>query len=245
MPVYKMILAYDGTAYHGFQIQANAPKTVQAYLEKALKTLYGRELRIAGAGRTDAGVHARGQVVAYSAPSLIPEDRLPAALNGILPEDIVVTGAWQVEEEFNPRRDARGKVYSYTVDNGPFPDVLYHRYAWHLSHPLDLWAMQKGAAILEGTHDFKAFQAAGSKVKTTVRTLYSLEFTTWRQFIILQCAGDGFLYKMVRNITGTLVEVGLGRMSPDDVSGVLQGRCRKQAGITAPARGLCLEKVIY
>ncbi|MEW5921204.1 MAG: tRNA pseudouridine(38-40) synthase TruA [Bacillota bacterium] len=244
MPVYKIVLAYDGTDYHGFQIQANA-LTVQFYLEKALAALYGSSIRVEGAGRTDAGVHARGQVVSFAAPALIPEMQLPPALNGLLPADIVVVGAQQVAESFSARRDARGKVYSYTIDNGNFPDVLYRRYAWHIAHPLDLREMQKAAAYLQGKHDFRAFQAAGSRVKTTVRTLFSLEVTKREQFISLYFKGDGFLYKMVRNITGTLAEVGRGRISHSEVARILEGKCREQAGVTAPARGLCLEKVLY
>lgn len=244
MPCYKLTLAYDGTAYHGFQIQANA-LTVQHYLEKALDTLFGKTIRIEGAGRTDAGVHARGQVVSFAAPSLIPVDRLPAALNGILPEDIVITGAQLVKDGFSSRRDAQVKNYSYTIDNGPYPDVLKRLYAWHVARPLDLKAMRKGASLLPGKHDFKAFQAAGSKVKTTVRTLYNLDLTIEGNFIILHFSGDGFLYKMVRNITGTLVEVGIGRINAEEICRILEEGSRKLAGATAPARGLCLEKVLY
>ncbi len=244
MAHYKMTVAYDGTAYHGFQIQENA-LTIQHFLEKALAALYGTCIRVEAAGRTDAGVHARGQVVNYCAPSLVPEAQLPAALNGLLPKDILVIGAKQVEESFSARRDARAKIYSYTIDRGPFPDVLCRRYAWHISRPLDLQAMQKAATYLEGKHDFRAFQAAGSRVRTTVRTLFSLKLTVEGQFISFGFNGDGFLYKMVRNITGTLVEVGLGRLSDQDITPILLAGNRKQAGATAPARGLCLEKVIY
>ncbi len=244
MSHYKITIAYDGTAYHGFQIQENA-LTVQHYLEKALAALYGNCIRVEAAGRTDAGVHARGQVINYCAPSLVPEAQLPAALNGLLPEDILVVGAQQVEEGFSSRRDARIKIYSYTIDRGLFPDVLRRRYSWHISRPLDLQLMQKAAVCLEGEHDFKSFQAAGSKVKTTVRTLFSLKLTEEEQFISFRFDGDGFLYKMVRNITGTLVEVGLGRISDQDLIPILLSGDRKQAGATAPARGLCLEKVIY
>lgn len=244
MPHYKMTLAYDGTAYHGFQIQENA-LTIQHYLERALATLYGSNIRVEAAGRTDAGVHARGQVVNFCAPPNVPDLQLPPALNGLLPGDILVIGAEQVEEGFSARRDAQAKIYSYTIDRGPFPDVLRRRYAWHIDRPLDLQAMQKGAANLAGKHDFRAFQAAGSRVRTTVRTLFSIKLATEGQFINLRFAGDGFLYKMVRNITGTLVEVGLGRMSGQDITRILLAGNRKQAGATAPARGLCLEKVIY
>ena len=244
MSHYKITIAYDGTDYHGFQIQQNA-LTVQFYLEKALADLYGSSIRVEGAGRTDAGVHARGQVVNYCAPSLVPESQIPSALNGLLPKDILVSEAQQVEEGFSSRRDAKAKIYSYTIDTGQYPDVLCRRYTWHISRTLDLPAMQKAAAYLEGRHDFRAFQAAGSRVKTTVRNIFSLEMVMEGQFVSLRFTGDGFLYKMVRNITGTLVEVGLGRMDDQDVTRILLEGNRKQAGATAPARGLCLEKVIY
>lgn len=244
MPAYKMTLAYDGTDYHGFQIQENA-LTVQHYLEKALTVLYMSSIRVEAAGRTDAGVHARGQVVSFNAPPLIPEKQLPSALKGLLPPDIIVVGAEQAPPGFSARRDTVAKVYSYTIDNGTFPDILRRRYSWHLDRPLDLPAMQEAAAYLRGKHDFKAFQSAGGKVKTTVRALFSLEITKKEQFISLCFKGDGFLYKMVRNITGTLVEVGRSRISAAEVARILEGRCRRQEGVTAPARGLCLEKVLY
>ncbi len=244
MSHYKLTLAYDGTEYHGFQIQANA-FTIQFYLEKALAGLYGKNIRLEAAGRTDAGVHARGQVVSFCAPSFVPDIQIPPALNGLLPEDILVVGAQQVDEGFSARRDAKAKIYSYTIDRGTFPDVLRRRYAWHIARPLDLKAIHKAASRLKGKHDFKAFQAAGSKVKTTVRTLFNLEVDTAEQFLILSFSGDGFLYKMVRNLTGTLVEVGLGRISEHKMNSILLEGNRELAGCTAPAKGLCLENVIY
>ncbi len=241
---HRITLSYEGSCYHGFQSQKNA-LAIQDVLEERLEKLYGRTVKVEAAGRTDAGVHARGQVVAFTAPPLIPTARLPAALNGLLPEDIVVLGAGQEKESFCPRRDARAKIYSYTVDNGPFPDVFWRRFAWHLPCSLDLEAMRAGAHYLAGRHDFKAFQASGSAVENTVRTIYALDIERRGSFIKFLFRGDGFLYKMVRNITGTLVEVGQLKKEPGDIENILFAGDRRLAGETAPAKGLCLEKVFY
>ncbi len=244
MATYKLIISYDGTGYHGFQYQENA-YTVQEALEKALKKLYGEAIRVGAAGRTDAGVHARGQVVSFRASSQVPGTRLKQALNGILPKDIVVVEAGEVAGTFLSRRDARGKVYTYTIDNGPYPDVFRRNYAWYLPYRLDLEKMQKAAVYFQGEHDFKAFQAAGSPVKTTVRTISSLTVNRANNIIVLCFEGNGFLYKMVRRITGTLVKVGQGKRTIEDIQEALICAKRRNAGPTAPARGLCLEKVFY
>jgi tRNA pseudouridine38-40 synthase len=244
LATYKLVISYDGTAYHGYQYQENA-YTVQEALEKALRKLYGEKIRVGAAGRTDAGVHARGQVVSFCAPERIPGDRLKQALNGILPKDIVIVEAGRVADGFLSRKDAKGKVYTYSIDNGSHPDVFMRNYSWHLPCHLDLEKMQKTAALFLGEHDFKAFQAAGSPVKTTVRTIYSLTVTRKNHFIILRFEGNGFLYKMVRRITGTLAKVGLGKREPKEVLAALTNGRRRFAGPTAPPGGLCLEKVLY
>jgi tRNA pseudouridine38-40 synthase len=241
---YMIVISYDGTSYHGYQFQKNAI-TVQEVLEKSIKKLYSQMIRVEVAGRTDTGAHARGQVVNFFAPELIPAERLVFALNRVLPGDIVVLEARIVPLNFHSRRDATAKVYSYTIDNGQFPDVFNRNYAFHVGNPLDLAAMKAGASFLLGEHDFKAFQAAGSTVETTKRTLTSLKIEKREPFIILGFEGSGFLYKMVRIITGTLIEVGRGKIKPQDLRKILEGKDRKGAGKTAPAKGLCLEKVIY
>lgn len=244
MATFKLVISYDGTGYHGFQYQENA-YTVQEALEKALLKLYGEKIRVGAAGRTDTGVHARGQVVSFRAPERIPGDRLKQALNGILPRDIVIVEAGEVAEGFRSRKDAKGKVYTYSIDNGSYPDVFLRNYSWYLPCRLDLARMQETAAYFVGEHDFRAFQAAGSPVKTTVRTIYSLTITKKNHLIVLRFEGNGFLYKMVRSITGSLVKVGLGKRSPGEVLEALRSGVRRYAGPTAPARGLCLEEVLY
>ena len=244
MATYKLVISYDGTGYHGFQFQENA-YTVQEALEKTLQKLYAEKIRVGAAGRTDAGVHARGQVVSFRAPQRIPATRLKQALNGILPKDIVVIEAAQVNDTFRSRKDAKGKIYTYTIDNGPHPDIFMRNYSWYLPCRLDVEKMQKAAACFQGEHDFKAFQAAGSSLKTTVRTIYSLTVTRENNFIILRFEGSGFLYKMVRLITGTLVKVGLGKRSIEDILKAFKDSKACNIGPAAPAKGLCLEKVLY
>lgn len=244
MATYKLVISYDGTAYHGFQYQENA-YTVQEALEKALLKLYGEKIRVGAAGRTDAGVHARGQVVSFCAPERIPGERIGQALNGILPGDIVIVEAGRAAESFLSRKDAKVKVYTYRIDNGLYPDVFTRNYSWHLPCRLDLEKMRAAAALFQGEHDFRAFQAAGSPVKTTVRTIYSLTVTKKNHLIILRFEGNGFLYKMVRRIVGTLAKAGLGKREPKEVLAALKNSERRFAGPTAPALGLCLEEVIY
>ncbi len=239
-----LVLAYDGTCYHGFQFQKNA-LTVQEELENKLRKIYKRKIRVEVAGRTDAGVHARGQVINLLAPPLLTPLQLLRALNRILPADIAVLKAKTVPRGFHVRRDARAKIYTYTIDNGRIADVFQRDYAWYIHAPLNTEAMQKGARFLVGKHDFKAFQSANSMVKTTVRTLFSLQVKQENNLFTIYFKGDGFLYKMVRSITGTLVDVGRLKIEPREVLEILKSGERRRAGRTAPAKGLCLEKVLY
>ncbi|NMB35466.1 MAG: tRNA pseudouridine(38-40) synthase TruA [Firmicutes bacterium] len=243
---YLLVLAYDGTAYHGFQFQKNA-LTIQELLEKNLSNIYRKKIKVVAAGRTDSGVHARGQVANFFAPPLphLTPQQLIRALNRLLPKDLAILRAGIVPADFHARRDARAKIYTYTIDNGPAVDPFCRHYAWHIPFPLDIEAMRTGARLFVGTHDFKAFQSAGGTVKTTVRTLFSLKVEQKNKLIILTFKGEGFLYKMVRSITGTLMEVGRNRRKPQEMRGILAGRERRKAGMTAPAKGLCLEKVLY
>ncbi|MGN0181841.1 MAG: tRNA pseudouridine(38-40) synthase TruA [Candidatus Ornithomonoglobus sp.] len=240
----KLFLQFDGTNYHGWQIQSNAV-TVQQTLREALRAVTREDIIPCGCGRTDAGVHASGYVCSFKTASSIPPDRFPYALNANLPEDIICTGAQAVPEDFTANRSAKGKTYRYTIDNGEFPDVFSARYSWHYRHPLDIDAMKEGARAFIGTHDFIGFAASGFTVKTTVRTIHALEVEKHGNIITIDITGNGFLYNMVRIITGTLVYAGGGRIKPSDMPKIIASHCRDRAGITAPAKGLCLKEVFY
>lgn len=243
---YLLWLSYEGTDFHGFQRQRNAPRTVQQVLETALETLYGQPVRVVPAGRTDAGVHARRQAASYAAPELVPAHRLPWALNSMLPPDLVVIGSQQVFPGFNARSQASHKTYRYTLDCGAFPDVFWRRRAWFVPGALDRRDMREAGRYLVGRHDFASFQAAGSSVQTTVRTVHRLQWDfSQAPLAHLYLCADGFLYKMARSLVGTLVEVGRGQRDPESMVSLLGERNRGRAGITAPARGLCLWDVHY
>lgn len=243
----KVTIAYDGTYYHGFQEQRGTRmQTVQGVLEERLGRLAKRPVRVIGAGRTDAGVHARGQVINFTAVDWpVPVERLTYALNSLLPRDIVALGAESVPENFHARYAAIAKTYRYTLYNGKWHSPFDRLYSYHVPKRLDLDAMQEAAGYFEGRHDFSAFRALGTPVKSTVRTLYQAQVTGAGDFVYITLRADGFLYHMARMIAGTLLRVGLHRLPPDAVTGILAGGDSLQGGPTAPARGLCLEKVEY
>jgi len=251
-------LEYDGLSFHGWQSQANA-SAVQDIIEGAVGRLEGAPVRIAGASRTDAGVHARGQVATFKTSSRIPADKYAYALNAILPAGVTCTFSWEAHPDFHARFSAKSKIYSYTILNRRQPSALYGGRSWHVPLPLRLDAMRDTAQLLIGKHDFRAFMSSGSPVNSTVRTITRLDVdmpeagspglfpvcTQSNEFIRLLVEGDGFLYNMVRIIAGTLVYVGHGRLDAGDVERALATGDRKAAGKTAPPYGLCLEKVIY
>lgn len=241
----RCVVEYDGTDFFGFQRQPHHP-TVQGWLERAILELTGTATTITGAGRTDAGVHALGQVFNFFTDSRIPIERWPNALNSRLPEGIVVKRADAVPDDFHARKSAVAKVYRYTIWNAPFPSVFMNRYALHVRDPLDVTAMRAGAGYLVGRRDFAAFRAAGStEVHTTVRHMHSLEIIRTDERVDIVARADGFLYHMMRNIVGSLLMVGDGRRSPDWLQDVTASRRRELAGPTAAARGLCLVHVEY
>lgn len=240
-----MTLSYDGTDYHGFQDQGEKLPTIQRLFEDAVEKLTGERLRVIAAGRTDAGVHALGQVVNLRTGSNIPVDRWPYALNSVLPADIVVTGASLVEHDFHARYWAREKTYRYTIMNGPFPSVFCRHYAYHVRGCLYAEAMASAAGLLIGRRDFSAFRGIGGSTTSNIRTLKALRVEASGDTIQIIARGDGFLYHMVRIIVGTLLEVGRGRQSPDWVATVLESKNRALAGVTAPPQGLCLMQVKY
>ena len=240
-----LAVQYDGTAYAGWQRQAEQ-MTVQEELERALAQVLGREMRVTAASRTDAGVHALGQVVTLETEVPIPVDNLVRALNDHLPQAVHVVEGGEVPEAFHPRFAASGKLYSYRILNRPQGSPFLTRYAWHLPAPvLDLERMQAAADRLQGRRDFSAFRSAGSCVQTTVRRLYRFELERHGDLIEASLEADGFLYQMVRNLMGAVVEVGAGQREPEEMTALLEGRDRTQVGPPAPPQGLCLVRVFY
>ncbi len=242
--MHKLIIQYDGTDYVGWQRQATGT-SIQGLIESALEPIEGAPVTVTGAGRTDAGVHALAQIASVALTATIDDSALQRALNAVLPPDVRVIDVERVPPDFHARFSARAKTYEYRIVNGPFISPFEHRYAWHLPHPLNVPAMQAAARALLGTHDFAAFQAAGTEVKTTERTLTTLEVELDEPHLSITAAADGFLRHMVRAIAGTLVEVGAGRAAPEWVAEALASRDRGRAGPTAPARGLFLVSVDY
>lgn len=240
----RLTLAYDGTEFAGFQVQPGR-RTVQGELAAALAKILGEDVKLAGAGRTDAGVHARAQVVSFTTGARIPTDRLPAALNSCLPADICVWKAEEVAAGFHARYSACRKVYRYLICQAPQASPFLRRYSWHLPRPLDVPGMRAAAAELTGRHDFSSFAAAGGAARSHVRTLERLVLAQEEDLILVEAAADGFLYKMVRNLVGTLVEVGRGALTPPEVRRILEAGDRTRAGPTAPPQGLVLWQVHY
>ncbi|HEY8393070.1 MAG TPA: tRNA pseudouridine(38-40) synthase TruA [Capillibacterium sp.] len=241
----KLTIAYDGTEFAGYQRQGQGERTVQGELEKALRRLTGTVPKLIAAGRTDAGVHAKGQVVNFTTDSPIPFDRWPAALNSCLPPDLIVWQAEEVPLSFHARYGAKRKTYRYLVSRRRWPDPFLRRYSYHFPWPLKLEPVRTAAAYLLGEHDFKGFSAAGSAVATTVRRLDKVEVTEEGEEICFTLTGNGFLYKMVRNIVGTLLFIGEGKADPLLVREILATGNRQAAGPTAPPHGLTLMTVEY
>jgi len=240
----KITIAYDGSVYKGWQLQKNG-NTVQEEMEKAVRKVFGKAHRVHGAGRTDAGVHARGQTAHFKAAAGVPVAKVPAALNAFLPEDIVVTSAEEVSQDFHSRFDARGKHYRYYVMNSRLGDPFAERYAWRVPYKLNAALMNREAAALAGRHDFKSFQASDKRERTSVRRITRISVKREKDLIRIDVEGDGFLYNMVRNIAGTLVDIGRGYLPPGSMKEILKKRDRTVAGPTAPAKGLFLVNVRY
>jgi tRNA pseudouridine38-40 synthase len=242
---FKLVLEYDGSNYHGWQRQKGL-LTIQEVVETRLAIMTQTPVRLLGAGRTDAGVHARGQVANFFSNTQIPPARLLRGLNSLLPEDIVALELAIVPNDFHARFKAHSKVYEYRIHNGPIPPALGRQYSWHISRPLKWRTMAQCLRLLEGKHDFSSFQGAGSSVRSTERVILATEITSLGDDTrLITIEANGFLRHMVRNIVGTLVDVGSGKLTEEGFSAVLAARDRQQAGMTAPARGLCLFEVRY
>ncbi len=241
----KLTLEYDGTRYVGWQVQPNGP-SVQAEVERALAVLHGSPRRITAAGRTDAGVHALGQVASFPEDAPLPLSAYVQGMNALLPADVAVRAASLEPEGFDARRSASGKRYRYRIVNTPTRAPLSRLQAWQLFRPLDVGAMRAAAAPLLGLHDFAAFQAAGCDARHAVREVRRLEVLSEAEGeIAVVIEATAFVRHMVRNIAGTLVEVGLGRRAASSMAGLLASRDRTRAGKTAPPQGLVLDEVFY
>ena len=242
---FKITIEYDGSNYHGWQRQADEP-TIQNEIENALMTMTQKKVTLIGSGRTDAGVHAFGQVANFHCDTTLSPDVFQKGLNGLLPKDIVVKDCIQVHENFHARYDALSKTYHYRLLNRAVPAAIFHQYAWHIPKKLDLEGMRNAIHYIIGTHDFRAFEGAGSPRSNTIRSVMNANLIEKDDgYSVFEIKGDGFLRFMVRNIVGTLVDVGLGKITIDDFNRILESKDRNDAGITAPAHALFLVQVEY
>ncbi len=240
----KVVLEYDGKGYSGWQRQENS-NSVQAEVEKAIFKLTGNNITVHGAGRTDADVHALGQVFHFDTDEVIPAERYAAALNTKLPWDIRAISSELVDDEFHSRFDKNTKHYRYIIINRKRPIALDRHRAWHVTHKLDADLMREAAKYFLGEHDFAGFMAAHSDIEDTVRTIYTLDLTQNGNEITIDIEGSGFLRNMVRIIAGTLVKVGSGKIKPRDIPQIIESKDRNRAGVTAPGYGLYLVEVKY
>lgn len=240
----RLTVAYDGTNYHGWQIQNNG-NTIEGELARALETFLGAPAEIIGASRTDAGVHALGNIAVFDTDARMPADKFAYALNHLLPEDIRIQRSEEVPADWHPRRVPCRKTYEYRIYRARFPMPVKRLYSYFTYLPLDPEPMREAAGYLVGEHDFTSFCAAGAQSETTVRTIYSLGIEEQGSDLVIRVCGNGFLYNMVRIIAGTLMDVGTGRRAPDSVAEILAARDRTAAGPTAPPQGLTLVEYEY
>jgi len=245
MTNYRLTLAYEGTRYSGWQKQGNTDNTIQGRLETLLTRLTGRETQVHGCGRTDAGVHARMQVCSFRVPDEVGRDTLIAGLRQYLPQDIAALALEAADERFHARLSCKKKTYLYRINTGETQDVFARRFQWHLPGPVDLEALDRAAALLCVRADFSAFTNNRHMKKSAVRTLMSVESEREGDELRLFFTADGFLYNMVRILTGTLIEVGRGERAPETAAEGLRTRERRDAGAMAPAQGLTLWEVFY
>ncbi len=249
-----MTIEYDGSGFSGWQRQ-EGKRTVQAVLEEGLSKFCGTEVKIDGTSRTDRGVHALGQRASFFGDFAIPTDKLMFAVNNYLAGgmnvlnsvgDVRISNICEMPMDFHARYNAKGKHYRYIIKNSGEPDIFRRKYTYYVKDVLNVEDMRIGANAIIGTHDFKSFQASGGhERKTTVRTIFDLDISCHGEYLIIDVKGDGFLYNMVRIIVGTLVDVGRGRILPQDIENIIESRDRQRAGHTAPAEGLYLMEVYY
>jgi tRNA pseudouridine38-40 synthase len=246
----RLKIEYDGTGFNGWQAQndknrVRPQRTIQQTIETVLNTILQEDIRLIGSGRTDSGVHALGQVANFRTRSAMPLRQIQRALNGLLPGDIVITSVKEVSPGFHSRYDASSKIYRYSILNCPHNRVFSRLYQCHIAYGLDHKLMKKAAHALTGRKDFRSFQASDKKDRGSVRDIRGLSVKRQGHIINIDIEADGFLYNMVRNIVGTLIEIGKGRLAPGRIGDILDAKDRRMAGPTAPAKGLCLMRVRY
>jgi tRNA pseudouridine38-40 synthase len=241
---YRLLLEYDGSEYHGWQLQPNA-RTLQGVIEQALATVLRHPTRIQAAGRTDAGVHALGQIATFRSEQVIEPRELRKALNALTPPDIAIREVAIVPETFDPRRDATSRTYEYRIWNQPWRSAFWHRFSWHVPRPLDGRPMRLAAAAFAGEHDFSAFRAADCESESRTRMVTHSGISEAENMWIYRIQANAFLKHMVRAIVGTLVQVGSGELGPEAIAEILGSRDRSRAGATAPPQGLVLIAVSY
>lgn len=247
MQKYKLTIAYDGTRFGGWQIQPNAT-SIQSLIQNALQTALRTPIALVGSGRTDSGVHAMGQIAHFSVAEPVSIQPLHTSLNGLLPLDIRILEITPADEDFHARFSAKGKIYHYHLDRALVCNPFTRNYSYHLPYPIDLDLLKKEAHFFTGMHDFTSFSNEahkGSAARNPIRTLHRLDVVEKEGEIVLEFEGDGFLYKMVRNITGTLLDIARGKIPPGTTPHIFKWKDRSKAGTTAPAHGLFLMKVLY
>lgn len=241
----KLLIAYDGSRYNGWQRQENTENTIQGKLETLLTKMTGEAVEIHGSGRTDAGVHAKGQVANFHTNTKMKTEEIKTYMNEYLPMDIAVLEVKDAAERFHSRLNVKRKTYCYHIWNSSVPNVFARKYSYQVPEALDVESMERAASYLLGTHDFKSFCARKKMKKSTVRMIESIDFKRDGDMLLITYRGNGFLYNMVRILTGTLIEVGRGERQPEDMKTILESQKRENAGFTAPAQGLFMEKVEY
>lgn len=240
----KLIIEYDGKEFNGWQKQRNK-LNIQGEIEKAIEAITGEQVDLIASGRTDAGVHSLGQTANFKTKSAIQIEKIPIAINSQLKKSIRIKSAEEVEEDFHSRYNCKRKTYRYTINNSEQGSAIYRNIEYHIPQKLNFEEMERAINFFEGEHDFKAFKSSGGSGKTTIRTIYRAEIKRENERIIIELTGNGFLYNMVRIITGTLVEVGMGKIQATQIPEIIKSKDRQLAGRTVPAHGLCLVKVEY
>lgn len=240
----KLVIEYDGKDYNGWQKQPNK-LNIQGTIEQVISSITGEEIELNASGRTDAGVHAWGQVANFKTNSKLAIEKFPIAINSRLKNNIVIRSAQEVNEEFHARYNCKRKTYHYVINNSRTGTAIYRNLQYHVPQPLDIVAMQKAISYFEGEHDFKGFKASGTSNKSSIRTIYQAQVVKENDAVIIFLTGNGFLYNMVRIIAGTLVDVGLGKIKPEEIATIIASKDRTKAGKTLPPQGLYLASVEY